>query len=321
MKGLICTALMAFTLSANALTVKVGVLAPDGTPWAKNMKQLAKEVRAKTNKKVRLKFYFGGSQGDEVDVLRKIRVGQLHGGFFTGKTLGDIAGDIRVMEIPFTFNGDREKAWNTLSKLAPYFNQKLDKAEFQNLGFIEIGMVYFVSQKKTANLDSMKGLKIWQWEGDEIVSTMIGSLNLVSVPLALPDVLGSLSTGVIQAAYAPPMGMVALQWHNKVKYLVDFPIAYSTGAFLVGNKTWAKISPEHQKIVKDLSAKYIEKVRLANINDNVEALKAVKASGVEFIKFSDADVKKAKATRKQIVSKLKGKLFSNEALKKLEGAM
>ncbi len=310
-----------FSMNIWSLTLKIGVLAPEGTNWAKNMKKMAKEVRKATDKKVKFKFYFGGSQGDEHDVLRKIRVGQLHGGFFTGKTLGDINGDVRVMEIPFNFEGNREKAWSTLNKLSPYFNEKLKKNEFVNLGFIEIGMVYFVSQKETASLDAMKGIKIWSWEGDKLVSTMIQELNLVSVPLALPDVLSSLSTGIIEAAYAPPMGMLALQWNTKIKYIVDFPIAYSVGAFLLHEKAWKKIKPEHRKVVAEISKKYIDNVSNANIADNQAALKAMKDAGIKFINFPAQDVNKAKAVRNIVVDKLKDKLFSADSLSKLQSTL
>tara|TARA_R110002072_G_scaffold534_6_gene3911 strand:+ start:88425 stop:89402 length:978 start_codon:yes stop_codon:yes gene_type:complete len=309
--------LFSSAIFAKKVKIKIGVLAPEGTNWAKHMKSLGKEVKKATNNEVRLKFYFGGAQGDEHDVLRKIRVGQLGGGVFTGKTLGDISGDVRVVEIPFTFGGDRGKAWNAVEKLTPHFNKSLEKAKFKNLGFFEIGMVYFVSQKKTPNLGSLQGLKIWSWEGDKIVSTMIDSLNLEAVPLPLPDVLSSLSTGIIEAAYAPPMGMVALQWNTKIKYLVDFPIAYSVGAFLVSDKQWKKISPANQKILNDLSKKYLAKVNDSNVADNVEALKQIKASGVEFIKFPAADEKKSIEMRKDIIKKLEGKLFTSDALKKL----
>ena len=124
---------------------------------------------------------------------------------------------------------------------------------WKNLGFFEIGNVYFVSQKKTDSLKSMMGVKIWSWEGDELVSTMIESMKFVSVPLPLPDVLSSLSTGIIEAAYAPPLGILSLQWNTKIKYLIDFPTAFSIGALLISKKSWDKISAKDQIIFKILA--------------------------------------------------------------------
>lgn len=299
------------------LTIKIGVLAPEGTNWSKNLKKMAKEIRKKTDKKVKFKIFFGGSQGDEIDVLRKTRVGQLHGGIFTGKTLGDINGDVRVMEIPFNFNGNREKAKNALTNLGPFFNEGFEEKKFKNLGFFEIGDVYFVSQKKTPNLESLKGVKIWSWDGDKLVDAMIQSMGLISTPLAITDVLSSLSTGIVEAAYAPPMGILALQWNTKIKYLLDLPISYSVGAFLITEKVWKKISPEHQKIVTEIANRAIADINDSIVDDNAEALQAMKKGGIEFLKFPDSDVKQSGDLNQKMVKKLKGNLFSEEAYQKL----
>ena len=64
-------------------------------------------------------------------------------------------------------------------------------------------------KKKTESLESLKGLKIWSWHGDNLVDAMIKEMNLISVPAPLTDVLSSLSTGIIEAAYAPPLGILA----------------------------------------------------------------------------------------------------------------
>ena len=150
---------------AFALKLKVGVLAPDGTTWATNLKKLSKEISKATDGKVKIKYYFGGSQGDEEDVLRKVRVGQLHGGVFTGKTLGEIHGDFRVLEVPFNFKGDREKAKKALIDLGPHIDAGFKEKGFINLGLSEIGSVYFVSKKPINKLNDLKGIKIWAWQG------------------------------------------------------------------------------------------------------------------------------------------------------------
>lgn len=318
LNSLTLTLALVTSINAFAAPIKVGVLAPEGTGWAKNIKNMASEIKEATKGNVEFKIYYGGSQGDEQDVLRKIRINQLQGGIFTGKTLGEISGDVRVIEIPFTFNHNREKALKTLQAMTPYFNQKFEEKKFKNLATFEIGQVYFVTQKKVTDLNAIKNLKIWSWDGDPIVTNMFESMNLIGVPLALPDVLSSLSTGVIEAAYAPPIGMIALQWNTKVKYMVDFPISYSIGAFVITGAAWAKVSPADQKIAQDIANKYANEINVGNAKDNEDALTAMKAQKIEFVKFNDAEVKVAQGYRAAMVKKLTGKLFSPEALKKLE---
>lgn len=306
--------------SALAAQVKLAVLVPEGTTWGNSLKKLAKEVETISKGEVTFKIYFGGVAGDEPDVLRKIRIGQFHGGIFTGKTLGDISGDVRAMEIPFTFYQDQKKASATLQKLAPHFNQGLKSKGFVNLGFYEVGQVYVVSTKKVTSLNELKGVKIWSWEGDELVKAMIESLELVSVPLALPDVLSSLSTGIINAAYAPPLAILALQWHTKVKYLVDFPTAFSIGALLVSEKAWSGIKPDLQKQILALSQKYIAEANSKSVDENNQAREQLKKAGVEFVSFPEADYKKAASLRGNVLSKIKNRLVSEKMIQELDRA-
>lgn len=310
--------LLSASASYAAQQIKLAVLVPEGTTWANSLKTISKEVSAATNKEVTFKVYYGGVAGDEPDVVRKIRIGQFHGGIFTGKTLGEIYGDVRAMEIPFTFYDKQDKAKKALDKLTPEFNKGLKSKGFINLGFYDIGQVYVVSTKKISNLSELKGVKVWSWEGDPLVAAMLESLQLVSVPLALPDVLSSLSTGIIDAAYAPPLGILALQWHTKIKYLIDFPTANSIGALLVSQKAWSKIKPEHQNKIQAIVQKSVTEANQKNIAENATAKEQLKKSGIQFVSFPEADYKKAASARSLVISKVKGKYISGKVIEALD---
>ena len=304
-----------------AVTIKVAALAPEGTTWAVNIKKMAKEIKKQTAGKVKMKVFLGGVAGDEPVVLKKIRIRQLHGGIFTGRALGEIYGDIRLMEVPFSFFADNQRAWKTLSKLKKDFNKGFRQNKFVNLGYFEIGNVYLVSTKPITDLNGLKGVKVWSWTGDELVEALVKELNLVSVPLGLPDVLTSLSTGVVEAAYSSPLGILALQWNSKVKYFLDFPITFSLGAFLVDKKIWRKISKENRTKVKAIIDKYVKKANIATRKENIEAKETLKSLGIKFTKFNEQDIAKGKQIRAAILSKLTGKLFQPNFVKKYENAL
>ena len=311
---LLALSLLVWSQASFALKIKVGVLAPDGTTWTKNLKSMVKEIKKATDGKVNFKIYAGGVAGDEPDVLRKIRIGQMHAGIFTGRALGEINGDARVIEIPFTFYRDREKALKTLESLEKYLASGFEKKGFKQLGMFEIGLIYVVSTKKVTNLKEMKGIKVWSWEGDRLVEALVKSMGLVAVPLALPDVLSSLSTGIIQAAYASPMAVLALQWSSKVKYLINYPVSYSIGAFVVDKKVWKKIPTKYQKTVEKICRKYVDIANKSTIKDNNEAMGALVDSGVKLIEFPKEDTVKSTEIRAQVVKKLKGNLISKKAM-------
>jgi TRAP-type C4-dicarboxylate transport system substrate-binding protein len=312
--------LLLISTQVEAVTLKVALLAPDGTTWADNVKDMAKEIQEKSKGKVKFKIYLGGVQGDEPDVLRKVRINQLHGGIFTGRAIGDINGDVRIMEVPFSFEGNRAGAFKTLEKMTGHFNKGFEKNNFVNLGFFEIGNVYLVSTKPANSLDALKGVKIWAWTGDEIVAAFVKELNLVSVPLALPDVLSSLSTGIIEAAYSSPLGILALQWNTKVKYLIDYPLAYSVAAFLISKKKWDKIPADQKKLIQTVANKYTKKANAGTIIENKDAKEALKSLGIQFLTLNEKDLSKRNEIRKNLIEKLSGKVFSKETVKLFNAA-
>jgi TRAP-type C4-dicarboxylate transport system substrate-binding protein len=319
MKKLLFSLCLFSQVSFAATQIKIAALIPEGTSWGNSLKKFSQEVSTATNGEVTVKVFYGGVQGDEPDVLRKIRQGQLQGGIFTGKTLAEVYPDVRVMEIPFTFYNDQKKAAKVMTDLSPKFNAGFKQKGFVNLGFYELGLVYVVSAKKVTNLADMKGVKIWAWEGDQLSRAMLESMELVSVPLSLPDVLPSLSTGIINAAYAPPLGILALQWQTKVKYLVDFPTTFSIGALLISDKIWTRISPEHQKKVQEISAKYVKEANDKSVVENEAARQQMKKGGIEFVSFPQEDYKKAAALRATVVQKLiSGNVMSAQMIQEFD---
>ena len=82
---------LSLAVPAHAQTVlKIATLAPDGSSWMNLFREWGRNVDAKSGGKVKIKFFAGGSQGDERDAVRKMRLGQLSGAAVTAIGLGQI---------------------------------------------------------------------------------------------------------------------------------------------------------------------------------------------------------------------------------------
>lgn len=300
-------------LSAAAFgkTYKIGTMVPDGTTYSKLLKEMAKKVRKETKGKVKFKFVFGGIAGDERDVVNKIRVGQFHGGVFTAKTIADAFGDFRIMEVPFSFR-DREHAKKVLKDFTPHFNEGLSKGGFESLGIYETGEVYMVSKNEIKNVTDLKEQKLWLYNGDSLAEAFIKSMDLVAVPVTLPDVLSSLSTGLINTAYAPAIGIIALQWQSKVSYLIEPPFGFHFQGFVLSTKEWRKIPIDIQKIVSAICSEYADKISEDNVKEASKALDAIKKQGVKVVQWPKSDLEKLKTIRADVLKVLTGKVLSQK---------
>jgi TRAP-type C4-dicarboxylate transport system substrate-binding protein len=314
--GVIAVSLLgAVNAQAQAKEIKCATIAPAGSAWDKIFVAMNDELKQRTNGQVAFKIYAGGVQGDETAVVQKIRSGQLGCGGLTGFGLGKIAPAVRVLEVPFLFKSAGEIDSKT-SAVTPKLEAALNGGNppVELLGWAEAGFVYIMSNKPIKKLDDLKGVKMWQWEGDPVAEAMYGAMGVTPVQLSIADVLTSLQTGMIEGVYAPPMGAVALQWASKVKYITDLPIVNSIGALVVSKAEFAKLSPEQQKILKEVGQKYCRQIVEQTRRDNDAALASLQKLGLQKVDVAEADKAAMLSLSKQVGQSLVGKLYSAELL-------
>ncbi|MCU7946801.1 MAG: TRAP transporter substrate-binding protein DctP [Candidatus Thiodiazotropha sp. (ex Cardiolucina cf. quadrata)] len=272
-------------LSHANTTLKIATLAPDGTTWMKEMRAAAKQIKQKTDGRVKIRFYPGGVMGNDSSVLRKIRVGQLHGGAITGGGLSEIYREAQIYTLPFQFRNLQEVDAVRQVMDSQIINGLKEKG-FISFGLSEGGFAYLLSNTPVKSTDSMKGLKIWVPEGDMINASMFQELGISPIPLPLTDVLTGLQTGLINTIASAPIGAIALQWHTRVSYLTQVPLAYLYATLVVKEKAFNKLSSTDQTVVKQTLEATFNTINQQNREDNVQALSALRQQGIEFIRPS-----------------------------------
>ncbi|MDE1884500.1 MAG: TRAP transporter substrate-binding protein DctP [Xanthomonadaceae bacterium] len=273
-------ALLGAFSAANAATViKIATVAPDGTAWMREMRAGAAAVKKDTEGRVEIKYYPGGVMGDEPTVLRKIRIGQLQGGAFTGGELSQVDKDAQIYSLPFLFK-TQDEVDKVRTQLDPLLRQSFDKAGFDVAGISGGGFAYLMSVNPIKTKDDLKAAKVWVPQGDRVAEAGFKAGGVTPISLPLADVYTSLQTGLIDTVANTPAGAIAFQWHTKVRHMVDLPITYVVGILVIDNKVFDALSPADQKAVNgDLGAAF---ARLEKINrdDNAKAEQALQKQGV-----------------------------------------
>ncbi len=296
--------------------IKFATLAPEGSTWMKVMHAIDDDVRAATENRVGFKFYPGGVQGDEKDVLRKIRNGQVHGGGFTGFGLGAVASEFRVIELPFMFKDYAEVDY-VRGELDPYFTEVFADKGYEFLGWGDVGFVYLFSNTPIRSPEELQRSKMWTWSGDALAEIFFNAFDVSPIPLALPDVLTSLQMGVIDAVYNAPLACIALQWFTRVKYMTDVPVTYGFGALLVSKKSLKKVSPADLATLKTICRKHSDALIGKTRTSNAEAIQEIKDEGVDILEV-DPQVEKAFFIKgRDAWTEGIGKLYPEDLLKRV----
>lgn len=269
-------------LSQAGTTLKIATLAPDGTSWMKEMRAAAKQIQQQTEGRVRIRFYPGGVMGNDNSVLRKIRVGQLHGGAITGGGLSAIYRDAQLYTLPFQFRNLQEVD-AVRQVMDPLIIAGLKNEGYVSFGLSEGGFAYLLSNRPVKTTKNMRELKIWIPEGDEINANMFQALGISPVPLPLTDVLTGLQTGLIDTIASAPVGAIALQWHTRVNYLTQVPLAYLYATLVLTETAFNKLQKPDRSVVREILGATFDRIDRQNRMDNEKALAALQKQGIEFV--------------------------------------
>ncbi len=306
LKTLLFSSLLALSAVAQAHTLKIATLSPDGSDWMIKLRQGAKQVEELTEGRVKFKFYPGGVMGDNKAVLRKIKIGQLHGGAVTTGALDKAYPDNEVYGLLFKYRNQGEIDY-VRQHIDPIMAKGFEKGGYVILGMAEAGFAYIMSSKApVASVADLRKQKVWIPAGDETSAKSIEAFDITPVPLPLGDVLAGLQTDLVNAVAAPPIGVIALQWHTQIKYLTDMPLLYSLGVLAINKRVFKKIKPGDQKIVRDIMGKTFKAIDEKNKADNREALATLKSLGIKFVQPSEQQknewLKYAHAAQERVIA-------------------
>ena len=280
---LVCLILQALPL--NAATFKIATISPDGLSWMKKLRAGTKQIEGLTEGRVKFKIYPGGVQGDDTTVLRKMRIGQLHGGVVAAGSLTRFYPDLQIYNLPLQFRSGAEVE-HVRGEMDQMIADGLSEAGIITFAFTETGFAYLMSKEPVTSVADLKSLKAWIPDGDPIAAELVKSFGVSPIPLNITDVLAGVQTGLINSIMAPPAVALALQWHNHVSYMTDLPLVYIYSMMAMDGKAFNRISDQDQLIVKAVMDRVFAEVEQDTRIDNERALKAISAVGIEALEVS-----------------------------------
>jgi TRAP-type C4-dicarboxylate transport system substrate-binding protein len=270
-------------------TLKIATVAPDGSAWMRELRVAAAEVATATQGRVSVKYYPGGVMGSDTVVLRKMRLGQLQGGVLTSSELAQLYPDAAIYSLPFLFD-NWAQADKARALVDPMLAKGFEAKGMTMLSASDVGFAYVLSVKPLKSAKDVAGAKLWIPQNDEIAERTFKAGGSSPILLPLGDVFTSLQTGMVDAVPNTPAGAVALQWHGKLKNMIDLPLSFVVGFVVVDNKAFAKISAADQALVLKAFRACGARMDAAIKRDDVAALAAMKKQGLQVNAMPPAEV-------------------------------
>ena len=273
------------------IQIKIATLAPQNSEWAEKFQKGSIEIQERTENRVKLKFYWGGAQGNAKKILQKIKIRQLHGGTFSPTDFQELYPDLNIYGLPFLFK-DFDEVDYVRDRVDNQLEQGFKNLGFNTYGFAGGGFAYILSNEPIREYEDLKNKKIWLPQGDLISYEAMRSLNLLPVPLPMTDVLTGLQTGLIDIVAIPPVVALALQWHTKINYITRVPVLYAMGFLAIDSKMINRINTDDRKVLNEVISRIYSEVDSNSQQDSENAYEALSKIGIQEIQFDGDEYQK-----------------------------
>jgi TRAP-type C4-dicarboxylate transport system substrate-binding protein len=295
-------------VAAAPVTVKLASLAPDNTIWDRVVEEMGAEWQEATDGRVRLRVYPGGVAGDEPDVLRKMRIGQLHAAVLSVGGLGDIDPAFRVFTVPFLFDS-YEELYHVLQRMTPELKQRLEAKGYVLLNWGHAGWIHLFSTQPVKTVDDLRKLKFFVAAGDDGAFRWWKDQGFRPVALATTDILSGLQTGMIEAVPSTPLASLLLQWYGQVPHMMDIGFAPLVGGTVVNKRIWDRIAEADRNALLAAAQKGEKRLEREVPKQDEESVAQMQARG---LKVSSVEGTAAAAAWRAVAGKYADRLRRGE---------
>ncbi len=293
------TALSALPQPADAVTLKLATLVPDRSVWGDVLREMSDEWRKATDGRVELRIYSGGVAGDDPDVVRKMRIGQLHAGTLTLSGLTDIDPAFSLFNIPLFF-ASYEEYFFVLAELEPEFKKILRERGFELLHWGHGGWVHLFSVEPVRTVDDLKRLKLFVWSGSDRLVRWWKDGGYKPVPLAFTDVATGLQTGMIEAMPNTPLAALSFQNYRSTPHMLGLGFGPFLGATLVTTRAWNRVDASDRDAIMASVEHAAERFRVEVPEQDALAIQEMEKRGLKVHQIENPAVEadwKAEAER------------------------
>lgn len=298
-------------------TLRCAMLAPKRSVVDRYFKMIDRDIRKASNNKWSLRVYASGIAGDEKDIIRKMRVGQMDSAIITTTGLSQVVREVAILNTPGIVRGFNDvkkiqkEMWNE-------WQAKFLKNDVVLLGWFPAGEYRIFSKGPIKSISDLKGRRPWLWPESFVLKELWRSIGATGVPLGVPDVYGALQTGMIDTFISTPIATVSMQWHTKVDHMTPAESGTLLFAWVVIKPSWDKL-PKEVKDVVNSKVKEMEKSSFRNTKkEDAAAFKKLLKRGFKESR-SPKGLKKIEA---EVRKRLTGRVFSKalaDRLSKITG--
>ncbi len=263
------------------IRVRLATLAPRGSSYHQLLLAMGERWRQASGGQVALTIYTDGTMGGEADVVRRMRVGQLHAAMLTVVGMSEIDSSVTALEtMPLMFRSLDELDY-VREKLAPALQERLLAKGFMVLFWGDAGWVRFFSKEPVVHPADIKKLRMFVWAGDNHSVDIMKKAGYQPIPLEPNDILPGLQTGLISAVPAVPFFALAGQLYGPANHMLELNWAPLVGAAVITKKAWEALPLAARDALLTIAHETGEAIKARSRAEAEQAVETMKKRGLK----------------------------------------
>jgi TRAP-type C4-dicarboxylate transport system substrate-binding protein len=263
----ILLAVMPLPAQRQKTTIKLSSLVPEQTPWGDLLNRMAAEWYRATNGEVEMLISHGMKSG-EADLLRQLNLNQIQAAMLSTFGLKLIMPEIMTLSCPFLIRNNEELDL-VLDELKPDIEKRIGGRGYHTLAWSKVGWVRFFSKSPVFVPADLKRQKLGTSESEPELMDAFEAMGYQMVPVAMNQILVSLSGGQIDAVYQSPVNAGGLQIFGRAKNMASIQVAPFMGAIIMNQRAWRSVPEKH----RDTLARITKRME-AELDVSVQAFEA-----------------------------------------------
>ncbi len=267
----ILIALFLFTATVGSIPaqeIKLGSVAPEASPWGRALNDLALDWRNISNGRIRVRVYHNAIAGDETDILRKMRIGQLQAAVLTSSGMKQVVPEVFSVSVPLMISSEEQLDY-VMDRIQPEIEAEFVNNRLHVLAWSRAGWVHFFSKQPVYYPDDLKAQRLAADPSDEELLQAFRIMGYRPIPVPQQELLTSLNSGLVDAFYTSPLVAAGFQWFGLAPNMLGLKVAPFLGAIVITDSAWRRI-PDSMKDELLAAADAVS----AKIEDEVHALEA-----------------------------------------------
>ena len=265
---------------AAAMTIRLADVQPEDYPTVDGDKKFAEIVKQKTNGRITVEVYTGGTLGDENSVVSQVQSGgTVDMTRVSTAALSSFSPQMGLFALPYLFK-DVDQEWAFLnSSQGQQMLKDLQSSNMMGLAYYDSGARSFYSRKPLTKLADLKGQKI-RVQQSAITLDMVTALGANPIVMPYGDVFGALQTGTIDAAENNMPSFDSSGHYTVATNLIIDGHQRVPEVLLMSLTMWNKLSPDDQKIIQDAATASVATERESWDKYDEKSTAKIKSAGV-----------------------------------------